>query len=113
MSEPTPHKPIVTWLAVTVDQATGVSAAIDLTTGAIVAIGTPDQSEVAIFWLEVDIGGVWYTLADPSGAPCDFRLLRSRAVPCDSAWTLPYTSARLSMPVSESDYIFQVCVQTI
>jgi len=112
MSEPIVTKPVITWLAVTVDHATGFSAPIDLTAGAIVAIGTPSASEVAIFWVEVDIGGAWYALADPSGAPRDFRLLRSRAVPCDSAWTLPYTSARITMQVSESDYLFQVCVQT-
>src|SRR4051794_14362695 len=111
MSAPTPKTTTVTWLTVTIDPATGVSDPFDLTAGAIVAIGTPASADVAIFWVEVDIGGEWYTVSESSGAARDFRLLKNRAVPLDSNWTLPYTSARITMPVSTIDYTFQVCVQ--
>lgn len=111
MSEPL--KPGYTWQVVTVTQAEAVSAPIDLSSSAIIAIATQAAVHVALFWVQVQIGEDWYTLAMPDGNPLDFRLMSDRALAIPTTYTRPYDLARIATPPILHDYVFQVCVEVV
>ena len=111
MSEP--FKPGYFWLTVAIDHTTGLSEPIDLSSAAIVAIITPDQADVARFWIDAELSGAWVTIAKPDGEPLDFRMMRSRAIPIPVEYTRPFDTARLVTPIGSIPLTFAVCVQPI